>query len=903
MSSQYIQELAKESLNTFEVIANVAAQKLGLKEASADVFAAMNTFTGTQAVNNLHGINEENRVQLQKLLSEPAACRVVVQNQQGEQSIYYISRATAIVLPSQVNAKMASYMTSVGRLASRPIGEEINIAPNGKDANYVELLERVIFHPQHHQQWDSIHNKVELQDTNAFTVESFLTTLAVIPVFNEDLADELLAEERLKNNIFEGVRRQVITQMGIRDQPILDAFQDNIFRLPLDTQLIIVGSAGTGKTTTLIRRLAQKTNKQYLDEPELTKVQKLEEQYPQINHHQSWLMFTPTELLKQYLNEAFARENVAAGTDKIKTWSDYRRYLARQVFGFLTTGGLFILKERDFDILNEIAITQPIVWFEDFNAYQQKAFLQGLIQAAEFLSKCSQPDINMLAQVLLKLLKQENELPIAACVAQLVEKMHIIQEQLNVLKTVSDTLIKKALNLRMNSDKAFIDDLGVLLQSLQKDTELNLEEDEEEEEDEDDTPPNQASSKSQAIAAFNRAIKALAKAKEQKRTLLATSKNAQIISWLTSSRLPTDVELKTLGENLLIQASLRSFVNPTKRYLSLIPKQYKRFRKERQSQDIISWYKALTINMKHIHVLELDIICLTLLKAARELTTELTIKSRLNDAKFEKLKAITEQYKNQILVDEATDFSPIQLACMFAITQPSIQSFFACGDFNQRLTYWGTRSAKDIQWVCPNIKIEKIAVSYRQSAELNTFAFKLIELNGEAVAQTELPQYAHAQKIKPVLIECVPSNSHELIEWIAMRIREIEQFVQQLPSIAILVNGEALVTTIAQSLDEELEDDNIKVMACSNGQVIGQDQHVRVFNVEHIKGLEFEAVFFVGIDELARQHPDLFDKYLYVGATRAATYLGFSCDSYLPEKVDSLRSLFGSDWSFSESIK
>jgi DNA helicase IV len=307
--------------------------------------------------------------------------------------------------------------------------------------------------------------------------------------------------------------------------------------------------------------------------------------------------------------------------------------------------------------------------------------------------------------------------------------------------------------------------------------------------------------------------------------------------------------------------------------------------------------------MKHIHVLELDVICLTLLKAARELTTEGTIKSRLNDAKFEKLKAITEQYKNQILVDEATDFSPIQLACMFAITQPSIQSFFACGDFNQRLTYWGTRSAKDIQWVCPNIKIEKIAVSYRQSAELNTFAFKLIELNGEAATQTELPQYAHAQKIKPVLIECVPSNSHELIEWIAMRIREIEQFVQQLPSIAILVNGEALVTTIAQSLDEELEDDNIKVMACSNGQVIGQDQHVRVFNVEHIKGLEFEAVFFVGIDELARQHPDLFDKYLYVGATRAATYLGFSCDSYLPEKVDSLRSLFGSDWSFSESIK
>ena len=63
---------------------------------------------------------------------------------------------------------------------------------------------------------------------------------------------------------------------------------------------------------------------------------------------------------------------------------------------------------------------------------------------------------------------------------------------------------------------------------------------------------------------------------------------------------------------------------------------------------------------------------------------------------------------------------------------------------------------------------------------------------------------------------------------------------------------------------------------------MGQDSDVRVFDVQHIKGLEFEAAFFLGIDRLARTLPDLFDKYLYVGVTRAATYLGLTCDAELP---------------------
>jgi hypothetical protein len=41
----------------------------------------------------------------------------------------------------------------------------------------------------------------------------------------------------------------------------------------------------------------------------------------------------------------------------------------------------------------------------------------------------------------------------------------------------------------------------------------------------------------------------------------------------------------------------------------------------------------------------------------------------------------------------------------------------------------------------------------------------------------------------------------------------------------------------------------------------------------------------------------IFDKYLYVGATRAATYLGLTCDGpQLPAKIQPLEALFGKTW-------
>jgi hypothetical protein len=89
----------------------------------------------------------------------------------------------------------------------------------------------------------------------------------------------------------------------------------------------------------------------------------------------SWLMFTPTELLKQYVKEAFARENIAASDLRIQTWSDYRRELARDRLGVLRTssGTGYVLKEG-LRSLNHETMDYQIKWFDDFQRSQASQF-------------------------------------------------------------------------------------------------------------------------------------------------------------------------------------------------------------------------------------------------------------------------------------------------------------------------------------------------------------------------------------------------------------------------------------------------------------------------------------------------------------------------------------------------
>ena len=51
------------------------------------------------------------------------------------------------------------------------------------------------------------------------------------------------------------------------------------------------------------------------------------------------------------------------------------------------------------------------------------------------------------------------------------------------------------------------------------------------------------------------------------------------------------------------------------------------------------------------------------------------------------------------------------------------------------------------------------------------------------------------------------------------------------------------------------------------------------------------------IDTLKEREPDLFDRYVYVGATRAATFLGLMCSGEgLPGAMEPVVNLFEERW-------
>ena len=345
--------------------------------------------------------------------------------------------------------------------------------------------------------------------------------------------------------------------------------------------------------------------------------------------------------------------------------------------------------------------------------------------------------------------------------------------------------------------------------------------------------------------------------------------------------------------SLLVQSGARRFVNPVKRYIDGIPKRYRLFRRLRRENNI--WYSENAFSTKDLHPLELDIILLAILRAGWDLLIRPNILRNIDTPAWFSLNRILGLYNNQILVDEAPDFSPIQLACMAALAHPHIRSFFACGDFNQRLTTWGTRSAEELKWVFPDLDIKEITVSYRQTRQLNELARAIIQVVGGMEQRVSLPIHVDNEGIAPALLESASELSVN-VNWLADRIREIERFVGQLPSTAIFVNSEAQAAPLAAALNTALAEDNIQVVACPQGRVMGHENDIRVFDVQHIKGVEFEAVFFIGIDQLADLHPELFDNYLYVGTTRAATYLGITCESTLPHVIEPLRSMFIPEW-------
>jgi GTPase SAR1 family protein len=883
--AQELEPVAKDILVAFDAIAAAALRDLQFaSQASTDVFANTSNSTFTNAPLAAARITDGNRqlvAESERLRSEPAIARVVYDDGERE-CVSYVCRATP---PTLSDLDLISQRAPRGRLAALPIGEAMT-TPNGKT---LTVLQRVEVHPERiGSGWDSKNNIFRLAGRRSLTVESLVQLLGIPQAEAQDLLSQILADERDKDLVREGQKKAILTSMELRDQAILDAEQDEIFRLPIDEQIFLMGPPGTGKTTTLIRRLGQKLDYQHLTEDERRLVDAAGSSASG-SHADSWILFTPTELLRQYVKEAFNRERIPASDLHIRTWEEFRRDTARNTFRILRSAVRrgFVL-HQDVNTLDPTLTKAQRDFFQDFNDWQSQQVFDSVRVSAEALSVVSD---STLADV--------GKMVVAACVrdtTSVVELILAIERRLEVVRAAVDDLRKAvnapidgALNQRLNRDRNFAQDLATAIQqsSTADDTEIEeLAEEDDEEEDEIVTGAMLG------VTAYRAALRALARSQGGGRRILPGTRNALVLDRVGREDL-TPKQLQEIAESLRTLAHARSLLTVVKRYVFDAPRRYRSFRRLRTRE--AKWFAADHELKNNISEVELDAVLLASLKAARELLSRSEIRSNIQSRSWSLLEPILGLYKNQVLADESTDFSVLQLACMANLTHPSISSFFASGDFNQRLTQIGISTLDDVRWVIPNAKFKQLSVLFRQSKRLQKLSDKLLRIFEPAHGSAGVPSEISGSEVSPVLLEG-HSDLNKLAGWLASRAREIERSLGQMPSLAIFVPTEANVEALTDALNAQFRDDSLQAVACVKGQIKGQDTDLRVFDVRHVKGLEFEAAFFTSVDVLAREMPDEFARYLYVGATRAATYLGVSCESRLPAEMSSLRDEFTLQW-------
>ena len=212
---------------------------------------------------------------------------------------------------------------------------------------------------------------------------------------------------------------------------------------------------------------------------------------------------------------------------------------------------------------------------------------------------------------------------------------------------------------------------------------------------------------------------------------------------------------------------------------------------------------------------------------------------------------------------------------MHSLLSINYNSLTLCGDMMQRLTQYGITSWADLDGIVSNPTVVEMRTSYRQSITLLNVARQLY---ADTIG-TEPNYKAYMKNTKvPQPLAFVSEDEEEKVAWIEQRIKEVYiAYDKKLPSIAIFLNDKAEIPRFVELLNETdfIIDTDIKVLDGSGGNVLSSSNDIRVYPIDVVKGMEFDVVFFHNIDS-THEKTDLLKRYIYVGVSRAAFFLGIT---------------------------
>lgn len=898
--SEYIREYIGDEESKFKIFAESSLQKMHDVASSVEAKLARKVDCTDKSL--LEGQRKASHFvvsDLNILREKPIVAKCVIYyEKEREVEEFYVCRG---VPPTGVK-NVISYRHPKGRLAALNIGkydldEELGLRTD-REIDIIKIQGAEFKPHKEDGLWDSIDTQYRDYFCDKDSIKTISGSLRKClrqeEIEEEDILSSQLAASEYEVQIIDGRKREIIDSMSLREQPILDSIQDEIFRMPLSSVLFLQGPAGSGKTTTLIRRLGQKLDiENGLSEEEKNQVDKIQEGLAD-DYRNSWIMFTPTDLLKDYLRESFNREGIPAPDSNVSTWENYWTVLGRDVLGILRKSGSARGFEHNSEIINILSVENAVDIYEDFILYILSSYINEVNFAlAGMLKYGFDAHDNIVLDI-------DKNISLYLCGPIYIEEFLFSLYRakgniVSVYKEITEELAKKIdeqLRKILVNDRGFLDSFYEMKRKLSK----NVPQEDDDADEIYDIDKDKDSKIKKAQMWYRNFVVAISRYKKSGKI---SAQNKELYS-MVSDRIPEDKILEDIFVLSSKISSFKIFYNPIEKFFRKISVYYGKYRRERQAEH--KFYSQDSGLRRLVDSGELDILILIHLMIARKLIAFREIKNNISDGWLATVKSIFSCYKAQIYVDEAPDFSLIQLLCMRLLTLPELNSFFACGDFNQRITNCGINSIDEFNKFVSKSKIsgggiikKEILAPYRQTETLYQFSLAVLKAIHGQLPTNYSKKSQIAGNIPPVLGKAMDGDI--LACWLADRIKEIDAFLPKLPSIAVLVPDEDNVAPVARELKAKLQPYNIPVQACHEGQTQGNINAVRVFDIRHIKGLEFEAAFFVSLDKLEEKYPSLVGNYLYVGTTRAATFLGVTYATNAPRIFsEELMAHFQASW-------
>lgn len=728
-----------------------------------------------------------------------------------------------------------------------------------------------------------------------------------IKKFQEEYRILTQQQEDLKN-----ITIYIRKQGEMRYSHIVDPIQtsimsDNLFD---GKTVIIKGGPGTGKTTTMIHRLAYLTDSFAIREDEQNKLNKYKLSSSQRKQlleakkaKRDWMFFSPSQMLKEYLSDAMKKEGLENTSEKVWNWKDYCRMVLQDYYHLLETTDndapfkicyqTDVLFYQGYDIVNvftnfyldqfrEIKSNLPQLNTEG-EVYEWTAIalnIQKRLGNADFTDLAHSVSLfNSLESVYgkdCKRLLRERDIELS----ELAENICILLDENDGAKSDIEEILELASEEfpdEILEEEIIDEEEGNFTGKVQKWLSPVL---------------GNKPKKHKLSGGIQKWLKPYCFGKVSGIDILSDEQRLITEILLPIIENKFDDEVQKLGEMMVFEQFAQYTRGVRSIMLNGIPARYKKFRTYLNKTKFEGCNQKLLREImqskqgRELHYQEQSLLLGFINSLVKQIKG--SANTKIN---HDYIEAYDEVARPIIGVDEATDFCICDIYAMQSLLTRDFNSFTLCGDIMQRMTSYGIKSWNELDSVLVNPKPVDMKTSYRQSKKLLEVAKQLcIDVLGDT------PNYKAFMKSNkvPAPLVFVDENEHAKIEWISKRISEVYRaYGEQLPSIAIFVTDKGYITHFIENLQntEFFKEKKIKVLDGTNSNSI-PESHICVYPIEDVKGMEFDVVFFHNIDK-SNAKMELVKRYIYVGVSRAAFFLGitmneenFEISRYFEKKKD-----------------